>query len=186
MCPEKSILSAWFDDEVDTKWHDQISRHLENCNKCSEYIQSLEDQSTQLKSAPMPDFEDSLERVKNRIRSKHTVVSSLRFWEKRIPLPAAAAAAVIAAMVTFGTSLFTGNDKNDGLLAGNLSGEGSGSQSIYLPGDKIDEIFSMLESSLNEDFSSNSRVELPSDVNLIFNGDSQLVRSAGFNGSASP
>jgi len=68
----------------------------------------------------------------------------------------------------------------------NLADENFSSQSVFIAGDKIDEIFSMMESSLSDDFSSNSIVELPADVNLIFNGDSQLVRSAGFEGSASP
>jgi hypothetical protein len=185
MCPDRSILSAWFDGEVDLKWSNEISVHLESCDECRNYIQSIEDQKTLLQSAPLPDFEESLERVKSRIRGKRTVQGSIRFWERRIPLPAAAAAAVIAASVTFGTSLFTDNS-NDRVLMTNLADGNFNSQSMNMPGDKIDEFFSMMESSLSDEFSSNSIVELPADVNLIFNGESQLVRSAGFNGSTSP
>jgi len=106
MCPDRSILSAWFDGEVDQKWSKDISSHLDSCDNCRNYIQSLEEQKALLHSMPLPDFEESLERVKSRIRGKRTVQGSIRFWERRIPLPVAAAAAVIAASITFGTSLF--------------------------------------------------------------------------------
>lgn len=185
MCPDKSILSAWFDGEVDLKWSKDISLHLKNCDSCRNYIQSLDDQKTLLHSAPLPDFEESLERVKSRIRGKRTVQSSIRLWDRRIPLPVAAAAAVIAASVTFGASFFTENETKP-ILMSNLTDENVNSPHVFQPGDKFDEIFSMMESSLNDEFSPNSIVVLPADVNLIFNGDSQLVRSAGFNGSASP
>ena len=185
MCPEKSVLSTWFDGEVDSKWSVEIENHLKSCDECRSYTQKLEDQRMLLQSAPIPDFEESLERVKSRIRGKRTVSSSIRFWEKKIPLPAAAAAAIIAAFVTFGTNIISDN-RNDRILMTNLADQNYANQTIDMPGDKIDEIFSMMESSLNDEFSSNSIVELPADFSMIFNGDSQLVRSAGFNGSTSP
>lgn len=185
MCPEKSVLSAWFDGEVNPKWSIEIESHLESCDVCRSFIQTLRDQSALLQSAPMPDFDDSLERVKGRIRGKRNVLGSIRFWEKKIPLPAAAAAAVIAASLAFGTSIVS-DSRDQRILMSNLSDENSGSQTLNMPGDKINEIFRMMEASLSDEFSSNSIVELPADVNLIFNGDSQLVRPAGFSGSASP
>lgn len=185
MCPDKSVLSAWFDGEVDVKWSEEIEKHLKDCDDCKSYTLKLSDQRILLLRAPIPDFEESLERVKSRIRGKRTVSSSLRFWDKKIPLPLAAAAALIAAFVTFGTSLVADN-RSDRILMANLAEQNFGSQAISMPGDKLDEIFSMLESSTNDEFSSNSIVELPTDVNLIFNGDSQLVRSAGYNRSTSP
>lgn len=185
MCPEKSVLSAWFDGEVDSKWSLEIENHLKSCDECRNFTQELGDQRMLLQSAPIPDFDESLERVKFRIREKRTVSSSIRFWEKKIPLPAAAAAAIIAAFVTFGTNIITDN-RNDRILMTNLSDQNYISQTMNMPGDKIDEIFSMMESSFNDEFSSNSIVELPADFSMIFSGDSQLVRSAGYNGSTSP
>ena len=185
MCPDKSILSAYFDGEVGLQWSGEISKHLETCKDCSNYINTLKDQEALLHSLPDPDFEESLARVKTRIRERHTVSGTTRFWQKKISLPAAAAAAVLVASVTLGTNVFTMNRNNKTLMS-KLGYNNIANGKANMPGDKIDEIFSMMEASLSDEFSSNSIVELPSDINLIFNGESQLVRSAGFNGSSSP
>lgn len=185
MCPDKSILSAYFDGEVDFQWSGKITKHLETCKNCSDYISELKQQKVLLHSLPEPDFVDSLARVKAVIRERRTVSGSTRFWQKKISLPAAAAAAVLAASVTLGTNMFTMN-RNNKILMTKLGYENISNSSVNIPGNKIEELFSMMESSLSDEFSSNSIVELPDDFNLIINGESQLVRSAGFNGSASP
>ena len=182
MCPDKSILSAWFDNEIDLKWSGKISEHLESCRECHLYVKELQRQRDLLHSAPTPDFKDSLDKVKVRIREKRTISGSIRFWERKIPLPAAAAAAILVASVALGTTLLTSNRSNRLFMAN----ENFQTQTVNLPGDKIDEMLRMMESSLSDDFSSNSIVELPANVNLVFNGDSQLIRSVGYNGSASP
>ncbi len=185
MCPDKSILSAYFDGEVDLQWSGEIIDHLKECNDCSSYINELQNQKKLLQSAPMPDFNDSLDRVKMRVRERRNIKGSLRFWEKRIPLPVAAAAAVIVATVTFGANMVAYNRSGKTQMAdagiNNFSDE-----SYDFPAEKLDELFSQIESANSDEFNSNSIVTLPADVELIFHGDSQLVRTAGFNGSASP
>lgn len=185
MCPEKSILSAYFDGEVDLKWSGEILKHIESCEECRLYLDELKQQSEVLQSLPTPDFTDSLQKVKMRIRARNTVSGSTRFWERRITLPvAAAAAAIFATVLSLGVSMGTSGHENSLLAAETDKGPYS-SEIVNLPGNKIDELFSMMETSSSDDFSSNSIVELPADVNLIFNGDSQLVRSAGYTGSSS-
>lgn len=185
MCPDRSILSAWFDGEVDIKWSSTIESHLATCSDCSNYIAKLKDQRELLHSLPMPDTKDSLERVKMRIREKQTISKTTRFWERRIPLPAAAAAAVLAAAMSLGTNVIAYN-RNEKVQMANLSDVAINGTSINLPGDKVDEIFSLMESAISDEFSSNVIMELPSDVSLQFNGDSHMVRSAGFSGSTAP
>jgi len=187
MCPDKSILSAWFDEEVDILWGDKISEHLKSCESCSSYVKELEQQRKLLHSLPEPDVAASLDRVKMMIREKRTVSETTRFWERRIPVPMAAAAAIVAATFTLGINMLSGS-REEGLQIANLSSsKGSFTPSVInLPGDKVDEIFRMMETSVSDEFSSNTIMELPSDVSLVFNGDSQLIRSVGYNGSASP
>ncbi|MBB6478426.1 anti-sigma factor family protein [Spirochaeta isovalerica] len=185
MCPDKSVLSAWFDGEVDGLWNDKITEHLKACHNCSSYIKKLDEQKALLHSLPEPDFTESLDRVKLLIREKKTVSQTTRFWEKRIPVPVAAAAAIIAATFSLGINMLAG-DRNDGLNPGLASADTNYSSVINLPGDKVNEFFKLMEASMSDEFSSNSIMELPSDVSLTFNGDSQLVRSVGYNGSASP
>jgi hypothetical protein len=185
MCPEKSILSAWFDGEVDGKWSVEIESHLQSCSDCSSYIAKLKDQRMLLQSLPLPEFRDSLELVKLSVREKNTVEGSTRFWERRISLPVAAAAAFIAATVSFGTHMLAGN-RNDQLQMASLADQNYTAQVYGFPGENIDEIFRTMETAYSDEFTSNSIMELPSDVNLIFNGESQLVRSAGFSGGTSP
>ncbi|MBN2657740.1 MAG: zf-HC2 domain-containing protein [Spirochaetales bacterium] len=185
MCPDKSILSAWFDGEVDGLWGDRISEHLKSCHSCSAFVHQMQDQQNLLHSLPEPDFTDSLDRVKFMIREKRTVSRTTRFWERRIPVPVAAAAAIVAATFSLSINVLAGN-RNDGLNAGLASAGGNYASVINLPGDKVDEFFRMMEVSMSDEFSSNSIMELPSDVSLSFNGDSQLVKSVGYKGSASP
>lgn len=184
MCPDKSILSAWFDGEVHGKWTDQISDHLENCRECSSYIAMLREQRTLLQSLPSPDFQESLERVKIRIREKNTISGSTRFWQKRVPVPMAAAAAVVAATVALGTHMATAGNGN-GVEVAKASDGNYNARMVSLPEDKVNEIFKKMEASDKDEFSSNSIVELPPDVSLIYNGESQLVRTAGFERSPS-
>ncbi|MDA3811353.1 MAG: hypothetical protein PF518_13600 [Spirochaetaceae bacterium] len=185
MCPDKSILSAWFDGEVDVQWSGEISKHLEVCNDCHTYINNLKKQRTLLQSLPTPDFEDSLEKVKARIRERRNVSGSLRFWQRKISLPVAAAAALIAATVSLGTTMLTTGKSNNVLMA-NSGYNNSNGQIVNLNGDKIEEILSMMESNLSDEFASKAKVEIPADFDLIFNGESQLVRTAGYDGSSIP
>ncbi len=46
MCPDKSILSAYFDGEVDSYWSKEIENHLTECKKCSSYIIELKKQKS--------------------------------------------------------------------------------------------------------------------------------------------
>lgn len=186
MCPDKSILSAWFDGEVDGNWGEKISSHLESCLSCSSYIEKLKKQRVLLHSLPEPDFQDSLERVRTRIRQKRTVNDSRRFWERRIPLPAAAAAAVLVAAFSLGANVLAGQKGNSYDNPALASASGYSTEVASLPGAKVDEIFRMMARSSNEEFSSNTIMELPSDVSLMFNGDSEMLRTAGYEGSASP
>lgn len=185
MCPEKSILSAWFDGEVDARWSGEIELHIQSCSSCASYIAELSDQRQLLQSLPIPEFKGSLELVKLSVREKNTVDGSTRFWQRRISIPVAAAAAFVAATVTFGTHVLAGN-RTDQMQMANLGNNQYMASAYNLPGDKVDEIFRTMETAYSEEFNSNSIMELPSDVNLIFNGESQLVRSAGFSGSTSP
>ena len=184
MCPDKSILSAWFDGEVDSIWSGRINDHLITCESCSSYIGNLEKQKELLQTAPLPDFKDSLDRVKGRIRERRTVLGSLRFWEKKISLPTAAAAAVIAASVTLGINILAMNRGVNPHFTDSGISDNRG-YLVDLPGEKLNEIFSMMETPDSDLFASNSIVTLPADINLIFHGDSQLVRSAGFYGDES-
>jgi hypothetical protein len=120
-----------------------------------------------------------------RLRERETLSGSTRFWEKRISLPVAAAAAFIAAFIALGANIIT-SDRGNSPIYDNLADKNYTSELANLPEDKIDELFSLMESTLSDEFSSNSIVSLPANVNLTFSGDSQLVRSAGYIGSGAP
>ena len=38
MCPDKKLLSAYFDNEIEPKWSIQIKKHIDNCISCQSQI----------------------------------------------------------------------------------------------------------------------------------------------------
>ncbi len=184
MCPDKSVISAYMDGEIDSQWSPIIKKHILECEECSSFLRNLEKQKEMLHSAPVPCFNDSLTSVKNRIRERQTISSSQRFWEKRISLPLATAAAVVIASTAIGVNMLSINRTNNPYMV-SQDKNNSSSYTIDFPGEELDEIFSRIETSNSERFSSDAVVTLPPDIDLVFHGDSQLVRTAGFNGEDS-
>ncbi|MCL2441163.1 MAG: zf-HC2 domain-containing protein [Treponema sp.] len=125
MCPDKQLLSIYVDGELPSPWKEKIEVHINNCPICREmydnfrhlhelfkkdttvtrtYVERITDESAPGKGEERTYTEEEMqqtkERIWNNINEKRKYRS--RMWNRRlsIPLPAAAAAAVVIALVT--------------------------------------------------------------------------------------
>jgi len=56
MCPDKELLSAYADNEVESPFKETIATHIESCEKCRESLKAFSVLSANLKDLPIPDF----------------------------------------------------------------------------------------------------------------------------------
>ena len=99
MCPDRQILSVYFDGELDSPWKEKLESHIEQCPSCRKRltIYQLTRQSLAEDSG-----ENSLEQAMERVWEKTTFTARprRRFWTASvtIPIPAAAAAGLVMAL----------------------------------------------------------------------------------------
>ncbi len=187
MCPDKTLLSAYYDGEVSSPWMEQIRDHLEECSTCSALVKGFASQSEQLQSLPEPVLTSEFSDIQRMIRQRHTVQDSTPSWSfsgwSGIPV-AAAAAAVLAFFFGF-------------LTAGNVTPSASymappiavsegwsiPAGDLTVPGEDINQLLSFLEPSDSQLFTQETSMELPVDMNFDIYGDSQLLKTASLDGS---
>jgi len=129
MCPEPQLLSIYMDGEMPSPWKEKMESHLTECPACREKIENyrqLQHKLTGKSSVANAQEEQKLmeeakDKVWQRLQSRQPAVktrfparsfatnarqfSSFGMWQRRlsIPIPAAAAAAVI---IMLGTALW--------------------------------------------------------------------------------
>ncbi|MDR2073743.1 MAG: zf-HC2 domain-containing protein [Spirochaetaceae bacterium] len=102
MCPDREILSIYFDEELGSPWKEKIERHLEGCVRCRAEMERYR-QIRQRITKPVEN-KQAMERVWGKLsfalgagRPKNL---GRRFWSGSIsvPIPAAAAAGLILSL----------------------------------------------------------------------------------------
>lgn len=153
MCPDKSLLSAWYDGEVEEPHKGKIAGHVGSCVQCRRFVDELSRGSHFLQgdSLEPPQGADQLyDRVMSRARTR-----DLRsVWQRRIPWPLAAAA---AAVLVAGASLWN-------------PAVGRGGAVPFLASQKED--LSAMDNLVP--------IMLPPEQKFAVYGDSQLLKAAGF------
>ncbi|MDR1837277.1 MAG: hypothetical protein LBQ89_06420 [Treponema sp.] len=121
MCPDPQILSFYMDGELPSPWKEKMENHLTECSECRGKLDNFRQLQELLKKDTLQELaavereegpvlmeaefmEAAKERVwrklesKPRFRSPVRISSSYTMWKRRlsIPMPAAAAAVVIA------------------------------------------------------------------------------------------
>jgi len=119
MCPEPQLLSIYLDGELPSPWKEKMENHLTECSSCREKLENFrqlqglfkKDTSQQSETADSAVMEQELmeaskekvwKRLESRQRFRPVNRQSTNIWQRRfsVPLPAAAAAAVIIALAT--------------------------------------------------------------------------------------
>jgi len=107
MCPDPQLLSTYIDGELPSPWKEKLEAHLEQCPGCAEKLEIFQRQRLFIKEAGVQSSEENVfvgtakERIWRNLEAKHRMRRD-NLWRRRlsIPLPAAAAAAVIITLLT--------------------------------------------------------------------------------------
>jgi len=120
MCPDPQLLSIYVDGELPSPWKEKMETHLKECSLCREklgsfkhlhelfkkdttvkrtYVERIIDESTEEHTYTEEEMQQSKDRIWKKIESKRHVKSNV--WKRRlsIPIPFAAAAALILALM---------------------------------------------------------------------------------------
>jgi anti-sigma factor RsiW len=98
MCPDRQILSVYFDNELASPWKEKLEEHVNGCPECAARLEAYKKNHELLPGAR----QSALRAAKERIREKVAPLADTRprargFWggSVTVPFPAAAAAGII-------------------------------------------------------------------------------------------
>jgi hypothetical protein len=202
MCPDKQLLSVYFDGELSSPWKEKMEQHLESCPECRGLLENYRQMSGVLKSAPSATEEaldaDALiaragERVWERLTesrrpARHIPAVRGGLWRRsvQIPLPFAAAAAAIivfacALLITrqntvqapVSIPVLTEADDNENLIP---AGYGFDMQT---QSSNVGEVLRYLENDASSDI---IIIKLPDQKQFNKNGEPSFLRAADYSG----
>jgi anti-sigma factor RsiW len=102
MCPDPQILSIYLDGELPSPWKEKMESHFLQCPACREKLENLKHLHELLNAGTgKTRVEEARNRVWQKLESGRRFRTGARLWRRRlsVPLPAAAAAAVIIALL---------------------------------------------------------------------------------------
>jgi len=100
MCPDRSLLSAFFDGELDQVWNDRILAHLETGESCRSVVDGYRFLGEALKSEGDGIHSGRMEEIFNAVVS--SCGAKERVWNRRITIPAPIALAAAALCMLLG------------------------------------------------------------------------------------
>lgn len=113
MCPDKELISAFYDDETDHRWSSEIKKHIKGCSICSGEYNKLDKISFYMSESGIPDEKLIKERMYESIQRRRNVIYQGSFWKKHIDvslqviLSAAAVVIVLCAVLIVGLQQFS-------------------------------------------------------------------------------
>lgn len=100
MCPDGETLSAYLDGEIPVRFQGRLDEHVQGCATCRTKLTKLQSVTAVLHAQEISDEElaNRQRRVYNRIAAARIRRSRQDIWRRKliVPIPAAAAAVVIA------------------------------------------------------------------------------------------
>jgi hypothetical protein len=179
MCPDRQIISAYLDGEIESPWDKAIEEHLASCQACSSLHARLSEIRRVLRAEPLADWHAPMERVRRTLRSQ----SSLRLreppvWERRVSVPLPLAALAAALVLFFGIALaVTQLRPRIGLVRITKAPAGGTEIQISAP---ISELETLLKSVGAEDTAREDVIRLPKNVRLLPVGEPRMGKAAEF------
>ncbi|WP_028973728.1 anti-sigma factor family protein [Spirochaeta cellobiosiphila] len=177
MCPDKTLLSAYLDNEVPTPWDHQIKEHIDSCPECKQEYLSLKN----LKVLMSEDNEALTMKEPDMDRFNDIVRSSPKrgmFWHKSINIPAPLVTVAAAALFALGGINFwngmNSSAQNSGDLLNNLS--------MNANVQDVDLALELMEA--EQGLNSKNTMEIPTDMPIKTYGNPEFLRSASFKGNS--
>jgi anti-sigma factor RsiW len=179
MCPDREILSAWLDGEIDAPWDRALEEHVSSCQDCRARIERLEGVRHSLLEAPVPDWRPAMERVRSSLVSRGLASEKpVPAWRRRValPLPLAVAAAALV-MVLAGALTVSVIRSSYGMVRITRPGTGGMEIRIAAP---VSDLESLLQSIDKDTGSPEGVIILPKDVQLLPVGEPRMGKETEF------
>ncbi|HUJ74203.1 MAG TPA: zf-HC2 domain-containing protein [bacterium] len=179
MCPDRQIISAYFDGEVESPWDRAIADHIAGCEKCRRIYDGLEETRRLLQGERLEGVTAPMERVRrNLLAGVPPVTLAQPGWKRHVevPLPMAVAAAllIVALGVGFAVAL---SRSGMGYIRVTRAPAGNTEYQFAIPYDKME---SLLKSVGGAAASSDELMTLPKDVKLVPVGTPTMGREAEY------
>jgi anti-sigma factor RsiW len=179
MCPDREILSAWLDGEIDSPWDRALEEHVGSCQDCRARLERLEGVRRSLLEAPMPDWRPAMERVRSSLVSRGLASEKAApVWRRHVSLPVPAAAAAAVLMILLAGALVVSIIRSSfGMVR--ITRQGAGGTEIRIAAPVSD--LELLLQSIDKDAGSlEGVITLPKDVQLLPVGQPRMGKEAEF------
>jgi hypothetical protein len=179
MCPDRQIISAYLDGEIEAPWDKAIAEHVASCQACLSLHARLAQTRRMLREEPLSDWHDPMERVRYALRTKTPPPRrEAPVWERKVSVPLPIAALVVALVVFFGVTLVVTELRPHIGLVRITKGPAGGTEiQISAP---ISELETLLKSVGAEDASREDVILLPKNVRLLPVGEPRMGKAAEF------
>jgi len=192
MCPDRQIISLYFDGELPSPWKEKLETHLESCSECRAVFTEYTRLGDNLRQFPADTVQAAQDRVWEKLAAAKPETGpapeispviqryrpARRIWSRSIslPLPAAAAAAVVIIVLCFalvGLRRGAGTAAQDSVAVANIGFDDQG----MLPVNDMSGILNYLSSQDNGDF---MVVNLPASKSFSRSGEPTLINAADY------
>jgi hypothetical protein len=179
MCPDRKIISAYLDGEIEAPWDKAIAEHMASCAACRSLHDRLAETKRALREEPVADVRGPMERVRRQLREKaRPVPREPAVWARRVTMPLPLAALAAALLLFFGITLaITQFRPRIGLVRITKAPAGGTEIQISAP---ISELETLLKSVGAEDTTREDVIVLPKNVRLLPVGEPRMGKAAEF------
>jgi len=179
MCPDREILSAWLDGEIDAPWDHALEVHVGSCQDCQSRLERLEATRRALLEAPMPDWRPAMERVRRSLIARGLARDRpVPVWRRRMSLPVPLAAAAILLVMLLAGALAVSVVQSSFAMV-RITRQSAGGTEIRIAA-PVDDLEALLMS-LDKDASSREDIiQLPKNVRLSSVGEPRMGRETEF------
>lgn len=175
MCPEDSILSAYFDGELNAHWERKVSSHVTGCKFCRSKLDEFGSVSNALKKLPAPAIKQKMLSSWKHIINRCSWDEGVSIWTRRLQIPTflVATVAVCFLLVSAGLAYKLINSGRQLPVDANYTAEMSGIDFQAI--DKVMKYLNAKESGVVITFT------LPVDPEFAISfGEPQLLRAADY------
>ena len=179
MCPDRDIISAYLDGEIEAPWDSAIAEHLASCPACTLLHARLAETRRILKEEQLPDWHAPMEHVRKALRAytppPHRGVP---VWERRVSISLPVATLAAALVLFLGAMLLvTQLRPRVGLVRITKAPAGGTEIQIAAP---ISELETLLKSVGADDTAREDVILLPKNMRLLPVGAPRMGKAAGF------
>jgi len=179
MCPDRQIVSAFLDGEIESPWDKAIVEHLASCQTCRSLHARLAETRRILREESLADWHAPMERVRRALRAQTPPQRrEPAVWERRVSVPLPVVALVAALVLFFGITLVVAELRpRVGLVRITKAPAGGTEIQISAP---ISELETLLKSVGAEDTAREDVILLPKNMRLLPVGEPRMGKAAEF------